>query len=214
MYEKYIATSEYYSYSSILQSVPEPHCVCFYNGTAEQPESRVLKLSEAFGREADIKVRVTMLNINYGKNRKLMEACTPLSEYAWLVDAVRCHQQEKQNMELAVDQAIDEMPENYLIRAFLIENRSEVKSMFLTEYDEAKVREQERKEGKAEGWDERSQEVASDMLQDGKSLDEIKKYSKLSESAILKIAESMGVAVVQAAKVARTTFCDGSSIDN
>ena len=119
----------------------------------------MLKLSEAFGREADIEVRVTMLNINYGKNRKLMEACKPLSEYAWLVYAVRCHQQEKQNMELAVDQAIDEMPEDYLIRAFLIANRSEVKSMFLTEYDEAKVREQERKEGKAEGWDERSQEV-------------------------------------------------------
>ena len=52
-----------------------------------------------------------------------MEACKPLSEYAWLVDAVRRHQQEKQNLELAVDQAIDEMPENYLIREFLIANR-------------------------------------------------------------------------------------------
>ena len=91
-------------------------------------------------------------------------------------------------MELAVDQAIDEMPEDYLIRAFLIENRSEGKSMFLTEYDEAKAREQERNE--------RSREVATDMLQDGKPLEEIKKYSRLPEAAIRKLAESMGVAVV------------------
>ena len=43
---------------------------------------------------------------------------------------------------------------------------------------------------------ERSLEVATDMLQDGKPLDEIKKYSKLSESAVRNLAESLGVAVL------------------
>ena len=89
LYEKYFATSEYYLYSCTMQLIPKPHCVWFYNGTAEQSLSRVLKLSEAFSGEADIEVRVTMLNINYGKNQKLMEACKPLSEYAWLIDTVR-----------------------------------------------------------------------------------------------------------------------------
>ena len=37
---------------------------------------------------------------------------------------------------------------------------------------------------------------ATDMLQDGKPLDEIRKYSRLSESAIRKLAESMGVSVL------------------
>ena len=69
LYEKYIAGSDYYQYSSRLQTAPRPKCICFYNGTADQPEEKVLKLSEAFGGEADIEVCVTMLNINYGKNR-------------------------------------------------------------------------------------------------------------------------------------------------
>ena len=33
LYEKHITSSEYYAYSSVLQSVPRPKCVCFYNGT-------------------------------------------------------------------------------------------------------------------------------------------------------------------------------------
>ena len=87
----------------------------------------------------DIEVRVTMLNINYGKNQQLMDACEPLKEYAWLVDAVRRYQNEKMDLDAAVDAAIDEMPDDYVIKPFLLKNKAEVKSMFLTEYDEKKV---------------------------------------------------------------------------
>ena len=37
LYEKYIAGSDYYQYSSTLQPAPSPKCLCFYNGTANQP---------------------------------------------------------------------------------------------------------------------------------------------------------------------------------
>jgi len=151
LYEKYIATSDYYQYSSLLQPVPRPVCVCFYNGTQEQPERQMLKLSDAYNGEGDIEVRVTMLNINYGKNQKLMDACEPLKEYAWLVDTVRQNQSEKMELDAAVDAAINEMPDNYMIKPFLNANRSEVKNMFLAEYDEKKVLEMERQEGRAEG---------------------------------------------------------------
>ena len=67
--------------------------------------------------------------------------------------------------------------------------------MFLTEYNEEKVLEQERKEGKAEGRNERDLEIASDMLQDGEPLEKIKKYSRLPESAIRKLAEAAGITV-------------------
>ena len=75
----------------------------------------------------------------------------PLYEYAWLVDAVRRHQSEKMDLNAAVDATIDEMPDAYMIKKFLIENRAEVKSMFLTEYNEEKVLEKEREEGRMEG---------------------------------------------------------------
>ena len=58
LYEKYITTSNYYQYSRSLQPVPRPVCVCFYNGTEEQPEKQVLKLSDAYQSEGDIEVRV------------------------------------------------------------------------------------------------------------------------------------------------------------
>ena len=53
LYEKYIAGSDYYPYSSVLQPAPRPKCVCFYNGTGNQPERKILRLSEAFGGEQE-----------------------------------------------------------------------------------------------------------------------------------------------------------------
>ena len=229
LYDNYIATSEYSRFSSRLQSLPKPNCICFYNGTAEQPERQVLKLSDAFGGEGDIEVRVTMLNINYGKNKDLMDTCRPLGEYAWLVDRVRhhqhvlmdtCrplgeyawlvdrvrhHQHVLHNFEAAVDAAIDEMPEDFVIRAFLLANRAGVKAMFLTEYDKERefelLRREERREAKKELRQEVQKEVeiefseriAKDMLREKLPLETIKRVSKLSEAAIRKLAKSIGV---------------------
>ena len=84
----------------------------------------MLKLSDAYDGEGDIEVRVTMLNINYGKNQQLMDACKPLKEYAWLVDTVRRYQNEKMDLDAAVDAAIDEMPDDFVIKPFLTFSRS------------------------------------------------------------------------------------------
>ena len=150
LYDKYAATSVYYKYSSKLQPLPKPVCICFYNGKREQPEKQVLKLSEAYGGDGDIEVKVTMLNVNYGKNKLLMDKCKPLMEYAWLVDTVRKKQDEKIDLEATVDSAIDEMPESFEIYSFLVGNRAEVKTMFLTEFDEEKMKRQEREEVREE----------------------------------------------------------------
>ena len=177
LYEKFIATTDYYEYSSTLQAIPTPKCVCFYNGTKEQPEKQVLSLSDAYEGDGDIEVKVTMLNINYGMNKKLMEACKPLQEYAWIVDAVRKHQKEKMDLEAAVDASVDEMPEDFVIREFIIANRAEVKTMLLTEYNEEKVMEKERQEGHKEGQKEMKKDMAGLMnylLSNGRSDDALK----------------------------------------
>ena len=192
LYAKYIATSNYYEYSSSLQPVPRPKCVCFYNGTQEQPEKQVLKLSDAYEGEGDIEVKVTMLNINYGKNKQLMDACSPLREYAWLVDAVRRHQAEMNNLEAAVDAAIDEMPDDFMIKQFLIGNRAEVKAMFFIEYDEKRAKEQERQEGR----DERSVDVATNMIKEGGvSASFISKVCLLPEDTVRNLAKSLNIAI-------------------
>ena len=192
LYEKYIANSDYYPYSSTLQKIPRPKCVCFYNGTAEQPERQILKLSNSFDGEGDIEVKVTMLNINYGKNKKLMEVCEPLNEYAWLVDAIRRHQKNLMNLESAVDAAINEMPDEFVIKKFLLSNKAEVKGMFLTEWDQEKVLEQERRDTIRN----EQKRVATDMLMEKLPVQLIAKISKLSEETIQKIANNLGIAVI------------------
>ena len=207
LYEKYTETSDYFKFSSRLQSLPRPNCLCFYNGTAEQPEQLEMKLSEAFGGEGDIEVKVHMLNINYGKNRALLEACHPLREYAWLVDKVRECQRGKRDFAAAVDMAISEMPESFVLKVYLISNQTEVRGMFLTEYDEEKERakalkEQERliqeakQEAKQEAELQANARIARDMLRDREPLAEILKYSRLPETEVRQLADSLGIGVL------------------
>ena len=156
LYDKYIQTNNLNIYGKKIVRLPVPKLIVFYNG-AEEKEDTVLKLSDAFREEAgtvesDIDVRVRMLNINYGKNRELMEGCGPLREYAWLVEKIR-ENREKMDIEAAVDKAIDEMPEEFVIRKFLIGNRAEVKDMCVTEYNEAETLQMIREEGREEGED-------------------------------------------------------------
>ena len=151
-YAKFVETdSSYFRFSSALQKAPTPKCVCFYNGIAEKEDKIILKLSDSFDFEGDIDVRVTMLNINYGHNKKLMESCRPLWEYSWFTDKVRKGDKNKRELIKAINHALQDMPDDFAIKPFLIANKAEVTSMCITEYNEARVRREMRKEAKAEG---------------------------------------------------------------
>ena len=96
-----------------------------------------------------------------------------------------------------MDAAIDEMPDDFVIRAFLLANRAGVKAMFLTDYDKERefelLRREERREASRKTEAEVNERVAKDMLRDGKPLAEILKYSRLPETIIRKLAKSIGV---------------------
>ena len=135
--------------------LPVPKLVVFYNGKKEQPDEMILKLSDSFpeGSDADIEVKVRMLNVNIGRNGMLLEACRPLGEYSWLVDEIRRNNttNDEDGMSSAVDRAITDMPDSFVIKSFLELHRTEVKGMLLTEYNEAEAMELFREEGRAEG---------------------------------------------------------------
>ena len=155
--------------SSRQQSLPTPKLVCFYNGMADQPEKKTLKLSSAFSRaeESDVEVRVNMLNINYGRSRQLLEACKPLAEYSFFTELVRQYRKETEDMALAVEKAIRDLPEDSVIEPFLRANMAEVKKMCLTEYDEAYEREFLINENRREGWKEGRAEGRAEGLAEG-----------------------------------------------
>ena len=89
------------------------------------------------------------------------------------------------------------MPDEYVIKPFIIANRAEVKDMFLTEYNEEKVKEQEREEGRKEGANLERECIASRLIKDGKeSVSYIARITQLSEDPVRKLAQSLGIGVV------------------
>lgn len=154
LYSGYITKNKVNKYGSTQIMLPVPKLVVFYNGTTDKDDEVILKLSDAFNEnhrvEADIEVRVRMLNVNYGHNAKLMEGCKPLMEYSWFVDRIREYQKEN-SLEESVKKAIENMPESFRIKSFLAVHMEEIKGMLDTEYNEAEVHEAFKAEGHAEG---------------------------------------------------------------
>lgn len=151
--EKYVVGRTLYS--SKMVKIPVPRFMIFYNGTEGQPESRVMKLSDAFEKNVlspELELKVTMLNINLGKNRELMEKCKTLREYCLFVERVRRYAKEM-TIEEAVDQAVTECIRENILADFLSAQRAEVVAMSIFEYNEEemkKIRADEYSVGKAE----------------------------------------------------------------
>ena len=146
-------------YSKHLVKIPAPEYFVFYNGPlTDMPEERKeLHLSDAFDMPIEhgkFEWTATMLNINYGYNKELMDKCPILKEYAIFVDRVRRYSKAATLTE-AVDRAIEECIEENVLKDFLSKNRREAKNMVLTEFDEKKylamMRKEEWEDGHAAG---------------------------------------------------------------
>ena len=126
---------------------------------AAQDKKKISEEVEQIFQDADpdIEVKVRMVNINYGHNEEMLRKCKPLGEYAWFVAQVRkelaIYKETGggQGIADAIDRAINEMPEDFEIKKFIVANSAEVKDMCLTEYDEAETMEMFREEGREEG---------------------------------------------------------------
>ena len=151
LYEKYITEHKMNKFGAKLLQLPVPKLVVFYNGTMDREDETILRLSDSFpaGADADIDVRVRMININYGRSEDILETCEPLKECAWLVEEIRKNRK-KAEIEEAVDMAIAEMPQDYVIKPFLEAHKVEVKGMLLTEYNEAEAMELFKEDGREE----------------------------------------------------------------
>ena len=204
LYDKYIDATKQNLYGTRQIKLPVPKLVTFYNGREDVPD-KILRLSDSFSANAelsDVEVSVRLININLGRNKELLESCRPLKEYSWFVDSVRNKKDHgKMSLEEAVDCTLDEMPEDFHIREFLIGNRAEVKNMCLTEYNEAETmqmfKEEGREEGRVEGLEEgreiRDREKITDMLRRGKTVEEIVEFCNYPNEQVRRIADSVQV---------------------
>ena len=146
-------------YSSVLLRLPAPKFLVFYNGTGQIADREELRLSAAYENlqgEPDLELKVTMLNINEGHNRKLMEQCRILKEYSLYVARVRKYAAQME-LNKAVERAITECIREGILSEFLSRNRAEVLKVSIFEYDqeleEKKYREAEYEHGRKDGYD-------------------------------------------------------------
>ena len=150
-------TSQKSLYSSKPVMVPTPRFIVFYNGKDTSWERKVEKLSDVYEQKTDnpeLELRVTMLNINLGKNSELMKKCKTLFEYMQYVEKVRKYTS-SMNISQAVERAVNECIKEGILADFLLKNKAEAVQMSIFEYDEEKemklIRQDEREMGIQQG---------------------------------------------------------------
>ena len=122
-------------YKSTLVKLPTPEFYVLYNGK-EPLENCTLKLSDAFRAKTDspkLELEVKVIDINYGHIKNtVLENCKPLSEYAFLVDAVRKYDGD-------VEKAVKKCIEQDVLADYLRHYGSEVVNMLFEEYNAEKA---------------------------------------------------------------------------
>ncbi len=99
-----------------------------------------------------MELRATMLNINKGHNKKLMDACRTLKDYAEYTALVREYARARPLAE-AVEKAVDNCISRGVLAEFLKKNRTEAIKVSIYEYDEERHMRQTKEEGFEEGYE-------------------------------------------------------------
>ena len=132
--------------------------------------------------EPNLELKVITLNINVGHNKKLMEECRTLREYAQYVDKVRRYSNEME-LNTAVERAVRESIQEGILKEFLQNNRAEVVAMSIFEYNEEeekrKLRKAEYEAGKNDGI-----KIANSLFKEGDSIEKVARILCESEETI------------------------------
>ena len=140
LFRKMIGAEGRKLYGSGRIQISTPYYVVFYNGTKDQPDRQLMRLSDSYtvkGEEPPcLEMTALVLNVNLGHNQELMEKCRKLQEYAQFVAAVRRYHEKDADLTTAINHAIDECIQNNILAEFLIKNRAEVMDMLWYEYNE------------------------------------------------------------------------------
>ena len=85
---------------------------------------------------------------------EFLEKCRPLYEYAWTIDTERRYSKQMP-VRKAITKTLEDMPDSFVIKRFLVSNKEAYTDSFLTDYDEDLHIENEKKlsydKGHAEG---------------------------------------------------------------
>ena len=101
--------------------------------------------------------------------------------------------------------ALGDMPDSFVLKAFLMANRAEVKGMFLEDYNEESFRremraegyedgrEEGREDGLEEGYENCRKDMTVNMLKKGTPISFIAEVSMMPEDKIKELAAELGI---------------------
>ena len=199
-------------YSGTLIKIPSPHFVVFYNGKAKKEDRMVLKLSDAFyhhEEEPQLELLVTMININYGKNKEPMDACKDLRDYSIYVAKLRSYMDgydgnidnnvtinnkknnHKLTIEEAVERTIEECIKENILADILTKFQAEVKKMSILEYNAKLHEETLKKEGYEDGRTMERTVIIQNALLKGLSPEQIADFIGINLNEILQIQANL-----------------------
>lgn len=111
----------------------------FYNGTVKREAVEVFKLSDMYETKSEypeLELKVSVININPGYNDDLLEASESLKGYMTFVNKVRDKQKLKNDIESSVSEAINECIEENVMADFFANNRNNIASSSIWEFNQ------------------------------------------------------------------------------
>ena len=154
LYQKHLTKQDRDLFTTALVKIPTPNFVVFYNGSRDMPDVTKLRLSEAFeipAENGDFEWTATMLNINAGRNKTLLQKCKPLYHYSCYVDRVKSNVRSGMTKENAVSEAVNFAIQNDFLDGYFKIQKAEVLNMSLTEFDQEAYDRHRFNEGKEAG---------------------------------------------------------------
>ena len=206
LYQKHLTKQDRDLFTTALVKIPTPNFVVFYNGSRNMPDVTKLYLSDAFeipAESGDFEWTATMLNINAGRNKTLLQKCKPLYYYSCYVDRVKANVRSGMTKENAVSEAVNFAIQNDFLDGYFKIQKAEVLNMSLTEFDQEAYDRHRFNEGKeagiaigiAEGERKTALQNARNFIRMGIPLEQIAKGTELPLETVLHLQEEMAVGV-------------------
>lgn len=155
--EEMVREQEYDLYGRKQIPIPTPKFIVFYNGLDQRPAREIMRLSDAYDHQEErysMDLECIAYNINPGYNKDIQRDSRVLSGYTAFVEKVRTYA-EKDDLEDAVERAVEECICEDILAEFFREHRREVIKMaaldFTFERREKLIRRDSLEEGRKEG---------------------------------------------------------------
>ncbi len=166
--------------------IPAPRFFGFYNGLGECPEIVTVRLSDAFpkGAKSDIDLTVTIHDIHYPRQAKLLRDCRPVHDYSFFIDRIRQNERDGQRRDAAVEEALRYCIKNDIMKVFLEKHQREVFDMVSLVWNEDDARESYIAQGREQGIEQGQAGMVRNLLAENMPLTLIAKVSGWTEDRI------------------------------